>query len=320
MFTTAWKFDTRYNLLIIYCMIICILTISYTSKCVLEGLRCRIFVTFARQESVHFFHTFKQKVEFLLGSNLLTIDISYKLHLSNQLTSMSIGDGHQPNSKALYTRYKDARVWVGVERPNGRKIPVRGPFTCEVDYVFVDHPTFLERVYGQTGSKLYGLLVVFPCIWEKLPETQMGPLVLIGKDLLVEATAQVVWFVKPSDLVPFFLGFIGWLVVLAWWSYSERGKSKNTKMAEPVDFCWRLRSIWWKKMYPPWNYHIWTENQWSWKMRFPFRIDYSIFRGSVTLDLSNWKRKNLLLDSVQGAVGWFSGKNIIYRRTLLFSF
>ena len=26
----------------------------------------------------------------------------------------------------------------------------------KVDYVFVDHPTFLERVYGQTGSKLYG--------------------------------------------------------------------------------------------------------------------------------------------------------------------
>eukprot|EP00435_Cladocopium_sp_Y103_P010606 s3923_g2.t1 len=26
----------------------------------------------------------------------------------------------------------------------------------KVDYVFVDHPTFLERVNGQTGSKLYG--------------------------------------------------------------------------------------------------------------------------------------------------------------------
>ena len=29
-------------------------------------------------------------------------------------------------------------------------------FKQKVDYVFVDHPTFLERVYGQTGSKLYG--------------------------------------------------------------------------------------------------------------------------------------------------------------------
>ena len=26
----------------------------------------------------------------------------------------------------------------------------------EVDYVFVDHPTFLERVNGETGAKLYG--------------------------------------------------------------------------------------------------------------------------------------------------------------------
>ena len=29
-------------------------------------------------------------------------------------------------------------------------------FKQKVDYVFVDHPTFLERVNGQTGSKLYG--------------------------------------------------------------------------------------------------------------------------------------------------------------------
>lgn len=29
-------------------------------------------------------------------------------------------------------------------------------FKQDVDYVFVDHPTFLERVYGQTGERLYG--------------------------------------------------------------------------------------------------------------------------------------------------------------------
>ena len=78
---------------------------------------------------------------------------------------MSIGDDHQPNSKALYTRYKDARVL-------GRSWNDPTAHMWEVDYVFVDHPTFLERVYGQTGSKLYGLLV--DTIWEKLPVTQMG--------------------------------------------------------------------------------------------------------------------------------------------------
>ena len=40
----------------------------------------------------------------------------------------------------------------------------------KVDYVFVDHPTFLERVNGQTGSKLYG-----PEWGKDFADNQAGP-------------------------------------------------------------------------------------------------------------------------------------------------
>jgi len=59
-----------------------------------------------------------------------------------------------------YDQYKegwDTGFWSSVTL-GGKQEPVHF-FHCfkqKVDYVFVDHPTFLERVNGLTGSKLYG--------------------------------------------------------------------------------------------------------------------------------------------------------------------
>ncbi|KAL5572208.1 hypothetical protein UlMin_021805 [Ulmus minor] len=59
-----------------------------------------------------------------------------------------------------YDQYKDA--WdtkVVIEIKVGDKIEKVGFFHCYkrgVDRVFVDHPLFLEKVWGKTGSKIYG--------------------------------------------------------------------------------------------------------------------------------------------------------------------
>ncbi|KAI3882304.1 hypothetical protein MKX03_007945 [Papaver bracteatum] len=59
-----------------------------------------------------------------------------------------------------YDQYKDA--WdtnVSVEMKIGDKIETVRFFHCYkrgVDRVFVDHPLFLEKVWGKTGSKIYG--------------------------------------------------------------------------------------------------------------------------------------------------------------------
>jgi len=59
-----------------------------------------------------------------------------------------------------YDQYKEAwdtNYWSSV--PMGSKqesVHFFHALKQKVDYVFVDHPTFLERVDGQTGSKLYG--------------------------------------------------------------------------------------------------------------------------------------------------------------------
>ncbi|KAF3972493.1 hypothetical protein CMV_003994 [Castanea mollissima] len=59
-----------------------------------------------------------------------------------------------------YDQYKDA--WdtsVLVEMKVGDRIETVRFFHCYkrgVDRVFVDHPTFLEKVWGKTGSKIYG--------------------------------------------------------------------------------------------------------------------------------------------------------------------
>ncbi|XP_058085082.1 granule-bound starch synthase 1, chloroplastic/amyloplastic-like isoform X2 [Magnolia sinica] len=59
-----------------------------------------------------------------------------------------------------YDQYKDA--WdsgVLVELPIGDKIQTVRFFHCYkrgVDRVFVDHPIFLEKVWGKTGGKIYG--------------------------------------------------------------------------------------------------------------------------------------------------------------------
>ncbi|CAE7897485.1 unnamed protein product [Symbiodinium microadriaticum] len=59
-----------------------------------------------------------------------------------------------------YDQYKEAwdtGYWSSL--PMGGKnesVHFFHTYKQKVDYVFVDHPTFLERVYGQTGAKLYG--------------------------------------------------------------------------------------------------------------------------------------------------------------------
>ena len=55
----------------------------------------------------------------------------------------------------------------------------------------------------------------------------MGPLVLIGKDLLVEATAQVVWFVKPSAVFSrsyWMIGGFGMMII-----FRTRASQKTRK-------------------------------------------------------------------------------------------
>eukprot|EP00438_Fugacium_kawagutii_P036223 Skav206634 [mRNA] locus=scaffold2313:166059:180766:- [translate_table: standard] len=59
-----------------------------------------------------------------------------------------------------YDQYKEAwdtGYWGSVTM-GGKQESVHffHTYKQKVDYVFVDHPTFLERVYGETGSKLYG--------------------------------------------------------------------------------------------------------------------------------------------------------------------
>eukprot|EP00438_Fugacium_kawagutii_P035887 Skav214946 [mRNA] locus=scaffold2244:116250:118284:+ [translate_table: standard] len=59
-----------------------------------------------------------------------------------------------------YDQYKEAwdtGYWGSVTM-GGKQESVHffHTYKQKVDYVFVDHPTFLERVNGQTGSKLYG--------------------------------------------------------------------------------------------------------------------------------------------------------------------
>ncbi|KAK7391854.1 hypothetical protein VNO78_20277 [Psophocarpus tetragonolobus] len=59
-----------------------------------------------------------------------------------------------------YDQYKDAwDTGVSVEVKVGDRIETVRFFHCHkrgVDRVFVDHPCFLEKVWGKTGSKLYG--------------------------------------------------------------------------------------------------------------------------------------------------------------------
>ncbi|CAJ1976339.1 unnamed protein product [Sphenostylis stenocarpa] len=71
------------------------------------------------------------------------------------------GHGHRVMTVSpRYDQYKDA--WdtaVTVEVKVGDKIETVRFFHCYkrgVDRVFVDHPCFLEKVWGKTGSKLYG--------------------------------------------------------------------------------------------------------------------------------------------------------------------
>ncbi|KAJ4728024.1 Starch synthase, chloroplastic/amyloplastic [Melia azedarach] len=70
-------------------------------------------------------------------------------------------NGHRVMTIApRYDQYKDA--WdtdVVIELKVGDKIEKVRFFHCYkrgVDRVFVDHPTFLEKVWGKTGSKVYG--------------------------------------------------------------------------------------------------------------------------------------------------------------------
>ena len=228
---------------------------------------------------------------------------------------MFIGDGHQPNSKGLYTPYKDARVlgrsW---NSPNGH---ICGRWTMSLWIippswnVCMDKPVPSSMVsWWIPGYHAFGRsrkTYVY-----RIPVTQMGPLVLIGKDLLVEATAQVVWFVKPSAVFSRFywmIGGFGMMIIF---------RTRQVKKHEKSWTCWFLLEI---------TKHLMEEDVPSlklsyplkingWKVRFPFRIDY--FQGQCNFRSFKLKKKNLLLDSVQGAVGWFSGKNIIYRRTLCF--
>ncbi|KAG4919686.1 hypothetical protein JHK85_057967 [Glycine max] len=71
------------------------------------------------------------------------------------------GNGHRVMTVSpRYDQYKDA--WdtsVTVEVKIGDRIETVRFFHCYkrgVDRVFVDHPCFLEKVWGKTGSKLYG--------------------------------------------------------------------------------------------------------------------------------------------------------------------
>ncbi|KAJ8768393.1 hypothetical protein K2173_021546 [Erythroxylum novogranatense] len=69
--------------------------------------------------------------------------------------------GHRVMSVApRYDQYKDAwDTGVLVEIQVGHKIETVRLFHCYkrgVDRVFVDHPLFLEKVWGKTGSKIYG--------------------------------------------------------------------------------------------------------------------------------------------------------------------
>ncbi|XP_045816859.1 granule-bound starch synthase 1, chloroplastic/amyloplastic-like [Trifolium pratense] len=71
------------------------------------------------------------------------------------------GNGHRVMTVSpRYDQYKDA--WdtnVVVEIKVGDRIETVRFFHCYkrgVDRVFVDHPLFLEKVWGKTGSKLYG--------------------------------------------------------------------------------------------------------------------------------------------------------------------
>ncbi|XP_004495514.1 granule-bound starch synthase 1, chloroplastic/amyloplastic-like [Cicer arietinum] len=71
------------------------------------------------------------------------------------------GNGHRVMTVSpRYDQYKDA--WdtnVTVEIKVGDRIETVRFFHCYkrgVDRVFVDHPFFLEKVWGKTGSKLYG--------------------------------------------------------------------------------------------------------------------------------------------------------------------
>lgn len=59
-----------------------------------------------------------------------------------------------------YDQYRDSwdtGFWSSVT-VGGKQEPVHfyHAFKQEVDYVFVDHPVFLDRVYGLTGERLYG--------------------------------------------------------------------------------------------------------------------------------------------------------------------
>nr|ACB30384.1 granule bound starch synthase Ia precursor [Lotus japonicus] len=71
------------------------------------------------------------------------------------------GNGHRVMTVSpRYDQYKDA--WdtnVTVEVKVGDRVETVRFFHCYkrgVDRVFVDHPMFLEKVWGKTGSKLYG--------------------------------------------------------------------------------------------------------------------------------------------------------------------
>ncbi|KAK7857925.1 granule-bound starch synthase 1 [Quercus suber] len=86
-------------------------------------------------------------------------------------STVSKTEKHRPNGKIAnghrvmtvsprYDQYKDA--WdtsVLVEMKVGDRIETVRFFHCYkrgVDRVFVDHPMFLEKVWGKTGSKIYG--------------------------------------------------------------------------------------------------------------------------------------------------------------------
>lgn len=71
------------------------------------------------------------------------------------------GNGHRVMTVSpRYDQYKDAwDTGVSVEIKVGDRLETVRFFHCYkrgVDRVFVDHPLFLEKVWGKTGSKLYG--------------------------------------------------------------------------------------------------------------------------------------------------------------------
>merc|ERR1719411_2014746 len=59
-----------------------------------------------------------------------------------------------------YDQYREAwdtSYWSTVPMgPKSEPVHYFHSFTQKVDYVFVDHPAFLERVNGLSGAKLYG--------------------------------------------------------------------------------------------------------------------------------------------------------------------